>query len=197
MYKRGVSVAPSSGHSLRHRELRRKGCATAPRIQPSNMDHRCRRRVWLRDRRGPRIPRSEAGVVEGWHGPRACHVDLCIDAVASPFRDALEHTDRYLNGECLYLQSHLAVRYRQRRADELSDDCGAQFCSIWNRAHPFFSSPWRSGCGASCRTADYGAIRYRAVIFGDAVFSFRCHGHWERDPPDRDRHFCPPRSCAG
>src|SRR6516165_6593384 len=80
-----------------------------------------------RDRHWPRIPRSGAGVVESWRGQRACRVDLRVGAAASSLRDALGRTDPDLNGTTLSLQSHLAVRHRQWRADELLDGCGAQF----------------------------------------------------------------------
>ena len=42
-------------------------------------------------------------------------------------------------------------------------------------------------------------VPYNTGLLASATLfaAFRCHSHCERDRPDYDRHFCPPRSCAG
>ena len=83
------------------------------------------RTTWRLEFLDPKPGLWKAGVVL-----RACRVDLGVGAVASPLRDALGRSDPYLNGASLFLQPHLAVRHRQRRADELFAGCSAHLCSL-------------------------------------------------------------------
>ena len=96
----------------------------APRIIPKTLRDGWRTQfnnMVLRCRRDWRHGRQFGGlqVVEGCRSLHDFRIDMGIDPVASPLRDALRRSDLYLNGVCIFLRPHLRVRHRQRLADGL------------------------------------------------------------------------------
>ena len=146
--------------------------------------------------RDPRIPRSEAGVVEGWHGPRARRVDLGPwIPVASPLPGALWSALIGTSTVQAYFFS-LTWLFGTGSGGQMSFLMAAalNFILIGTERILLSAVLGCSGCAASCRTGDHGSIRYRAVRRDDAVCGFRWHGHCERGLPDWDGYFCPPRN---